>query len=99
MLQKSIRQTLAGNRKLGWSSLLSYILYARYVDTGDTARPDLRKIDNLHKLYVIALLHKNPAIGMIIQTVTVKPEEHFAKSEGPGRKACGIWTNSLAHRK
>ena len=43
-------------------------LYARYVDTGDAvpkmqpARPDSRKIDNLHELYIIALIHENPAI-------------------------------------
>ena len=39
-------------------------LYAKYVDTGDIvpkmqpARPDARKVDNLHKLYIIALVHE-----------------------------------------
>ena len=43
-------------------------LYARYVDTGDVApkmqpaRPDARKLDNLHELYIIALVHENPAL-------------------------------------
>ena len=38
-------------------------LYARYVETGDVApktqpaRPDCKKLDNLHELYVIALIH------------------------------------------
>ena len=43
-------------------------LYARYVETGDVApktqpaRPDCKKLDNLHELYVIALIHENPAL-------------------------------------
>ena len=43
-------------------------LYARYVDTGDVApkmqpaRPDARKLDNFHELYIIALVHGNPAL-------------------------------------
>ena len=43
-------------------------LYARYVDTGDVAPkiqpacPNARKLDNLHELYIIALVHENPAL-------------------------------------
>ena len=42
-------------------------VYTRYVDTGDVAahkqpeRPDKRKLDNLHELYIIGLTHDNPA--------------------------------------
>ena len=71
VLQKSTRQTLAGVRELGWSSLLTHRLYARYVDTGDAARPNLRKIGYLHKLYIIALLLENPAVGTIIHTLSL----------------------------
>ena len=43
-------------------------LSVRDVDTGDVApkmqpaRPDARKLDNLHELYIIALVHENPAL-------------------------------------
>ena len=42
-------------------------LYTRYVATGDVAahtqpeRPNSRKLDNLHELYIIGLTHENPA--------------------------------------
>ena len=42
-------------------------LYARYVATGDVAahtqpeRPNNRKLDNLHELYIIGLIHENSA--------------------------------------
>ena len=42
-------------------------LYARYEATGDVtahkqpARPDNRKIDDLHELFIIGLVHENPA--------------------------------------
>ena len=45
-------------------------LYARYVDTGDVAPkmqpacPDARKLDNLHELYISALVHENPALHL-----------------------------------
>ena len=78
VLQKSTCQTLAGVRELGWSSLLTHRLYARYVDTGDAARLNLRKIGYLHELYIIA--NFVPHAGLL----TVKPEEHFVKSEGQG---------------
>ncbi|MBA4719389.1 MAG: IS630 family transposase [Nitrosopumilus sp.] len=43
-------------------------LYGRYVQTGDVAptsqpkRLDNRKVDGLHELYIIALVHENPAV-------------------------------------
>ena len=46
----------------------AHCLYARYADTGDVAphtaqpeHPDKRKLDNLHELYIIGLIHENPA--------------------------------------
>ena len=46
----------------------AHSLYSRYLATGDVApkqqseRPDCRKVDDLHELYVIALLHENPGL-------------------------------------
>lgn len=43
-------------------------LYSRYVETGDVSpkkaskRPCCRKVDDLHQLYIIGLIHENPAI-------------------------------------
>ena len=40
----------------------------RYEETGDVVahkqpnRPDKRKLDNLHELYIIGLVHENPAL-------------------------------------
>ena len=65
-------------------------LYTRYINTGDVspkkqpARPDCRKVDDLHELYIIGLIHENPAIylheicskvyettGMLVSRATV----------------------------
>lgn len=46
----------------------AYRLYKRYEATGDVTptaqpiRPHSRTIDNLHELYIIALIHQNPAV-------------------------------------
>ena len=40
-------------------------LCSRYEETGDVApktQHDSRKLDNLHELYVIALIHQNPVL-------------------------------------
>ena len=54
--------------RLGIGMGTAYRLYMRFVKTGDVAktkqpeRPDSRKIDYHHELYIIALIHENPAI-------------------------------------
>jgi transposase len=59
-------QEIASRLQIGTTT--AYRIFQRYVTTGDVApntievRPHTRKVDELHELYIIALIHENPAV-------------------------------------
>ena len=78
-------------------------LYARYESTGNVSpckqpeRPDSRKLDDIHELYIMALIHGNPAL--YLREVCGKIFEETGVSISGSAVCKALHRNGFTHKK